>query len=309
MASYCIRCGQKIGLFKSLSLPEGPLCDECLQELGFTTDDKKRYDSMKGNYELLLAEARLRNPAILSFAPGTRKTADRQDPIPLPPVRYINQILDEDYWVKDVPIRLSVQEKCYYRDTLTVSFKSQTIVTKGGTTTQGISVNLGHGLRYHLGASSPSKKTVKETTNSYPCEVLLTNEQLILRIKKKQVEVPLFTINNIDWKLLSCDVYTNSDSVTFSNKIFGLDRFHRAFELIGMKEKEDYLIAQEQQRIQEQKAQQKKIAQSTKKGASKTKAKDSSDPISLLREYKQLLDDGILTEEEFAAKKAELLKK
>ena len=68
MASYCIRCGQKIGLFKSLSLPEGPLCDECLQELGFTTDDKKRYDSMKGNYELLLAEARLRNPAILSFA-------------------------------------------------------------------------------------------------------------------------------------------------------------------------------------------------------------------------------------------------
>ena len=146
MAAYCVRCGYRCNLLKSLPLQGDTLCDDCLKELGFPVNikTKERFLSMGTTYEMLLAEARLSNPNVLESTPGQRSGDDYQPTSPISNVRTFNQILDDEYLVSDPGIKLDRFEKCYYKGSLSINYKST--VVKGGGGYSGVSLNLGFGL-------------------------------------------------------------------------------------------------------------------------------------------------------------------
>lgn len=73
----------------------------------------------------------------------------------------------------------------------------------------------------------------------------------------------------------------------------------RVYYLIQQKNKEDALAAPQKTRTKSKK--------SNNQTKSDSQDNDTVDPIQMIREYKKLLDEGILTQEEFDKKKAEIL--
>ena len=292
--AYCIRCGYKCSAFKSMILREGSICKDCLDELGITSEEKSRYTSMAAPYELVLADLRFNNPGKSLPDPGERTGDDYQSPPEMPNVRTYDEMLDE-YYIKDPGINLDFNEKCYFRDSLTLSYKENVTVVTGGGNYSGFSLDLGLGIHYGLGGRSPEKTKSKNVTTSMPTTFHMTSKRFYFRAEKQYFSIYYRDIDSITWNIKSFDVISGADNLKFSTLIMPVSNIERIYYLIQQKNKEDALAASERANSWE-----------TARKKSDIKKRET-EAIKLIREYKKLLDEGILTQEEFDRKKRQIL--
>lgn len=212
--AYCIRCGYKCSFFKSLGLKDGSICKDCLDELGITPEEKSKYGSMTAPYELLLADVRFRNPGVALPAPGQRTGDDYQAPPEMPIVRSYGEMLEE-YFIEDPGVNLDLNENCYYKGTLTLSFKEMKKVVTGGGTYSGVSINLGHGIRYGVGGRSPKKTKNKEVTTSTPVTFYMTSKRFYFEVKGQFFSIFYKNIEKLTWNIKSFDVISGPDNLNF----------------------------------------------------------------------------------------------
>lgn len=287
--AYCARCGYKCSFFKSWTFPDGTLCNDCLKELGVSDSERDKYMSMSGTYEMLLAEKKLQNPEIELLPIGERKGDDFQEPKEIT-VRTLNEILEE-HRLENVNVSLEPNEICYFKGSPSVCFQQTQRVTTGGGPYMGVSFKLGGGVRLGVGGR-PSKKTkTKEKTVSIIVDFYLTSKRMLFKAKEKFYSIYFSDIESITWHTSSFDVITEYDNLTFSNVIMPMSDVERLY----------YLIQLTSPMIDSAET-------TTLTSFANTSSDASPDPIHLLREYKKLLDEGIITQDEFEIKKAELLK-
>ena len=139
MAKYCLRCGRKLPLLGYHVLLDGEMCNECIDELGLSKNKKNLFYAFSGTYEMLLSEARLQDPESVNKIPGERNCDDMAEPVKLPTIRTINQILDEDCLIENPRIQFQKNEKCYYDKTLELTCSTgQKVQTGGGIYKRGL---------------------------------------------------------------------------------------------------------------------------------------------------------------------------
>ena len=168
----------------------------------------------------------------------------------------------------------------------TLSFEQTVRVTKGGNSYSGISFGLGHGVRVGFGGRSSAKTKTKNKITSIPVDFYLTSKRILFRAKEEFYSIFFSDIKSIKWHLFSFEVITDDDELTFT-KEKNIEKLY-------------YLIQLVQPLLESSPAKE--------PSAPSNAGSNTDDPIFLLREYKKLLDEGIINQEEFEAKKTELLK-
>ena len=240
--------------------------------------------SMSGTYEMLLAEQKLSNPEVESIEIGPRSGDDYQTPERMQ-VRSLQEIL-EDFRINDVDVNLSPNEICYLKGKPTLSFEQTVRVTKGGNSYSGISFGLGHGVRVGFGGRSSAKTKTKNKITSIPVDFYLTSKRILFRAKEEFYSIFFSDIKSIKWHLFSFEVITDDDELTFT-KEKNIEKLYYLIQLVHP------LL---------------ESSPAKEPSAPSNAGSNTDDPIFLLREYKKLLDEGIINQEEFEAKKTELLK-
>ena len=299
MANYCVRCGYKVGLFRHTNLLNGEkICNSCLEELGIR--EKSTYRVENGSYEMLLLGARLQNSNV-NYLPGERTGTDYVEPKPLPVIRSAAEILEQDYLIpkdklpRNVQRELSTYENCYCQCNVNLSTVLKRTI-KEASHYKGVRIGLGHGLSYSIGERVPGKtRTVNETKNVIS-NVYLTSSRLIIEVNNQLSFVPYGVFDAIYKSPGSFDIEDNEGTLHFSS-IFK-NNFFPVYSLIMLHQKE-----------LETNAKQIKVNSKTthqKKSSAQSEPKKSNP--ALIREYKQLYDDGIISKEEFEQKKEELLR-
>ena len=296
---YCVRCGCKTNILNSLNFSGSntkAICNKCLKELGVPSGSEIVYTH--GTYGELLSLVKFHNPELLEKEPGKRKGNDFRDPEPLPEIPSAEQILDEKYLIANPDIRLEKAEKCYASEyvTYSVTYLKTQKINRGYTS---VSFNLGHGLHYGIASKNAPKIKKTEEKNFASGKLYLTSDRMILYIKGKYITKFYESIRNIKWNMASFDMdFDDGDSVNIST--FSWGKIGLIIELINVMRQENAIKA-----VQE-KARKKQTTRSKNRKAAKN---ESEEAVKLIRQYKELYDDGIISKEEFEAKKAELLKK
>ncbi len=194
----------------------------------------------------------------------------------------------EQFKVESPNIRLSKGEICYYAGEVH-PFKLKQRYARSSSS-KGISVKIMNGLWYHTGGGQ-SSPIVQEYCDSCDGTLFITNQRWVLT-------APKYGFNIKIQKIINLEIHDNGFSLYEGNRChmvngIGGESLYRLIQLMNAADK----IRVEQEEKEEAK-------QITKNSA---KNKHSPDKFDEIREYKKLLDDGIITQDEFEKKRTELL--
>ena len=194
--------------------------------------------------------------------------------------------------VPNPPIVLKPDEYCIYVGEA-CGGKIKIITTGYIGKSKGYSVRLMKGLTYHSGNSGGQAVRNQVLDSSLPGTFVITNLRFILMTPTCGFEVPVEKIGNIDMDGNTIILYAGSKShIVITDDI---QRVSLMFNLLTETSKE----YSQQKQIEE--SMQKALP--TKKSSNK-KVESAADEI---WKFKQLADEGIITEEEFEMKKRQLL--
>lgn len=291
--AFCIRCGYKTSLFKSNFLLDGMICDDCIKEMN--VPENARASLSQYSYQTFLSMMNYINPEAIDIVPGTRKSKEYRSPSVRPDIKSANDILNDSI-IEKPGFKLEKKEKCYCKIKATLSMTRTKTVKTGGGNYAGVSINLGHGMRYHVGGRTPEKTKQKDVTLSSDVEFFLTSKRIVILVKGTTQSEPYDMINGINFKMSSFTVDFSDGPIQFSTDIVSCNKVHVIYDFIQIKLDEDKIIASDEKSRQ------------TEQKSSRDNRKTDDNPVSLLRSYKSLLDDGIITQEEFEIKKKEILK-
>lgn len=191
-----------------------------------------------------------------------------------------------DLYIVDNPsIPMKNFEICYYEWPAFGLINTKR--TERVTRSQGVSVSYLKGVSKHVGESISTPVT-HEYLNKESGTLFITNKRMILQAAKKSFEIPMIKITNMQgytdafevyaggkyYRFGTTDPYTIADVITLMNAVYGKDNRTQA--------EKDYENAKEA-------------------------AKNKSENLKELRELKKLLDDEIITEDDYNKKKKQLL--
>lgn len=178
--------------------------------------------------------------------------------------------------IENPTMSLKVNEKCFYQGPAQ-AYHTKNVVTgyKGGGA--GVSIRVAKGFSIHTGSGGGSavRQTIGETYNG---TLYITNERFVLLAPKYGFEIPSVKISNFSAHKDGFEIYQGAKCFQFLTK--DVQNILKLTELMNK-------VFNEQSNVPVEKM-----------------LKSTPD---MLREYKDLMDSGIITKEEFEAKKKQLL--
>lgn len=275
-----IRCGEEV----ALELPIGS------HEISFTwlfnnfgtfavfmPADKKtikmniKLNSLKGKLEVSFDDADLKNEITSSSTSRMELTAVYNDP----------KAELEDYIVNHPTISLKTGEICYFEKPAK-SYHQKNAVVGRKSSSAGVSFRVAKGVTFRTGGGG-SEYVREVVAEKFDGNLYITNQRIIMLAPKHGFDIPLAKITQLCIHDDGIAVYTGAkcyfaltEHIEMISCIYGLIRK-------VMSEQETIVAKPEKREIQH---------------------KSVTDNI---REYKKLLDEGIITEEEFEKKKRQLL--
>lgn len=275
MAKHCSICGKQIKMMELYSrIKDGYICEACCNDCG--------YPIPSSSNTKILAEMTREELMPVSSQPkelviDPLKSADEQ----------LNELI-----VQDPHITLKRGEVCLYQGTAAaLHMKSVSVGSKSGL--GGFSFHVAKGVTFHTGGGS-TKNVRQNVLEKYSGEFFVTNLRLVLLTAKYGFDLSVQKINQFATMADGFTLYAGAKSYAVETK--EAERISTILQLLN----QSYLDKEE--RIENEKKALPKKTPSTKKNA-----EEASDPYEELKKLKELLDMGIVTEEEFTAKKKQLL--
>lgn len=193
--------------------------------------------------------------------------------------------------IANSPVALKPDEHCFYAGRA-CGGKVKTITTGYTGANKGYSLRLMKNLTYHSGGSASQAVRQKVLETSEQGTFVITSNRFILLTMQYGFEIPAHKVSNIELHSDAITLYAgNKSHIVMTN-----DAKQIAFVV--------NLLSDATAEYERQKA----IEESTPKT---TRARKSADaPMSgadEIRKYRQLADEGIITEEEFEKKKRDIL--
>lgn len=190
----------------------------------------------------------------------------------------------EMYYIESPNINLQQNEICSYECkanriiTKNVSLGTERVSNYSGSYYKGIKVGTGHSIT----------KNIKDTViEKYPGSFFMTNQRIVLLSLEKGFEIPIHKVSSLDFSGQYVTLFSNGKSYTIEpDCIEDLRQFLEMNNEYERRKARNQIIPEEDKDIS---------------------IHSEKDIPKLLRSYKELLDDGIITEEEFNKKKQSLL--
>ena len=183
----------------------------------------------------------------------------------------------ETYYISNPGLRLRDGERCYYKGAAE-SYYEKNVVVGRRSSGSGASIRVAKGVSYHSGGSA-SENVRGQVGERYKGTFFLTNQRVVLSAMKFGFDLDLADIDSVNYDPKNGFMFfSDGKAYTVLSKETG--KIERIFNLIEIPEK-----PQEQ----------------PKQPVSPKSYTDE------LKELKALLDDGAITQEEYDAKKAQLL--
>ncbi len=200
----------------------------------------------------------------------------------------------EKFILSNSPIALKEDEHCYYIGTA-CGGKIKTVTTGYTGANKGYSLRVMKNVTYHSGGSAGRAVREQVLETSTPGTFVITGSRFVLLTTQYGFEIPAHKVGNIELNPEGLTLYAGNKCYIVvtpeTNKIATVVR------LLGA-------ATEEQEQI-------KKMMETTSKTRTRKKTPSDADAVSSaadeIRKYKQLADEGIITEEEFEAKKKQLL--
>ena len=200
----------------------------------------------------------------------------------------------ERFILLNSPTALKEDEHCYYIGNA-CGGKIKTVTTGYTGANKGYSLRVMKNLTYHSGGSAGRAVREQVLETSAPGTFVITGSRFILMTTQYGFEIPAHKVGNIELNPEGLTLYAGNKSyivvTSETNKIATIVR------LLGD-------ATEEQERT-------KKETGATSKTRTRKKASSDTDTTSSaadeIRKYKQLADEGIITQEEFEEKKKQLL--
>lgn len=197
----------------------------------------------------------------------------------------------ELFIVENPPIKLNKDEKCYYEG-IACGGRVKTITTGYTGQRKGTSIRITKGVTYHTGGSEGRAIREQVLEQSSPGRFFITGNRLILQTNRYGFTIAGDKIDSVTVSQQGICIYSKDKCyyvITGEvSKIFNILNI-----LTEVTESEN-----ERKEIEKEAAQQKKIASPSAPHQS------GADEI---RKYKELLDDGIITKEQFERKRDQIL--
>ena len=196
--------------------------------------------------------------------------------------------------VRNPKIVLRKNEVCYFQKKA-FGIHKKNVVTGSWRTGSYSGVRIG---RYSLGGSSGhSFNTRGNVTEKSAGMLFITNQRIVLSSPKFGFEIPLKKITTLQFE--TKNFFVSSNGKTYSVET---DYVYQIKSLIETNN--EYLLIKEQYGLSNT---QTKSVNKSETVSNNTEFNEKEIP-NLIREYKQLFDDGLISEEDFEKKKKQLLK-
>lgn len=190
--------------------------------------------------------------------------------------------------VKNPSITLQEGEYCHF-EAPARAIETKTVITGSSHSGNSFSINLGHGMRVgdYSGGSSINRQNV---VNEYPGTFYMTNKHFVLNTVKCGFDIPMAKVSNLEFLNDGMIIYSagKAHMVAFSNP----DKLKKIIAMLN----ECEILSR-------------KAGISPETQGATSKVTDEKNVPKLLREYKSLYEDGVITKEEFEEKKKQLLNK
>lgn len=280
MKKECCICGKKISLVLSQNGHElwgkSYACYECCKVLGIG----------KGMLGAIKATTMTREQFIQEYNAAISEQNRKLGVAPTKVESNYSNLSDEEllerfksYCIEKPTLSLNVGEMCYYEGSC-YSAKLKNVVTG----TKGTSVHFGGSQNsLYMGSGMSSRTYNRETVSEkYPGVFYITNQRMVCSAPKLAFEIKLTAITSIN-------MYSDAIVITCKDK----SHIVETSDVEYIKEFLNLNNEYESRRL--------------KNNPVNEGSFSKKDVPKMLREYKALLDDGIITEEEFQNKKKELL--
>ena len=276
----CIACGNKIshnGVVYEKAYKLGInkyICHKCAEIVGI----KGFWDTLKYSEEKIRKKY---EEEMANRFPETVKTMD---------LKTLESCL-ADYIVSKPDISMKKDEVCYIQvHAKSLIVKNAVIGNIRSSSHTGVSK---HG-RYTGGGFSASTSIRGNVAEKYDGRFYITNQRMVLNAPKHGFDLPLEKIDTIDFKPDGLIIYSKGKSYMVETETA---EWIRKFVLIS-----------NEYRSRKPMVDKEIVSDQSNDRKSELGEDIEKKKVALLREYKALLDDGIITQEEFDKKKAEILK-
>ncbi|MDO4869935.1 MAG: SHOCT domain-containing protein [Bacillota bacterium] len=191
----------------------------------------------------------------------------------------------EKFKVESPNIKLEENEVCYYMG-IVHPFKLKQSVARSSRS-KGISVKIMNGLWYHTGGSETSP-IIQQYCDYSEGTLFITNRRYVLTSPKYGFNLKIPKIINLEIHDNGFELY-EGNNCHFINGIGGED----LYRLIQLMNAADRIRVEKEEKLE--------------RTAKKESPKKDDDKFKEVREYKKLLDEGIISEEEYEIKRKEIL--
>ena len=190
------------------------------------------------------------------------------------------------YIVAKPGIVMREDEICYYQGKA-VATKTKNVVVGTVRNSQHVGVNAFH--VYSGGGTSVSQSIRGDITDRCKGYFFITNKRIVLNTVRNGFEIPLNKLTGMEFYKDGIVVFANGSSYVLENNEVG-----KIKKFLEINNEYEFIKMQINDQAEKDIIEHRDIA---------TEAKS----MELLREYKHMMDEGIITEEEFVHKKKELL--
>lgn len=199
------------------------------------------------------------------------------------------------FMVDNPPIVLGPEEQCYYVGNA-CGAKIKTITTGHVGASKGTTIRIMKGVSYHVGGSKGQAVREQVLDKSPEGTFVMTGNRFVLLTTQYGFEIAGNKLNSIELRPDGFAIFQkNKTHIVLSEDVKKIAVIMQL--LISATEEEQKKLLEEKEKTPK-KRKSKKVEEQTNEGLS------SADEI---RKYKQLMDEGIITEEEFEKKKHEIL--
>lgn len=295
MKKFCCICSKKVSTIMS---PNGHelqgrayACYDCCSVIGIGSGLKGTLKTATMTREQFVAEykAAIAKQESLRYRPKV----DKSNPSEMSTKTLLNKL--KEYYIENPSLPLKPGEMCYYEGSCH-SAKLKNVVT--GST--GSSVRFGgYNNSVYMGSGMSSRTYNRETVSErYPGVFYITNQRMVCSAPKLAFEIKLTSIT-------SMVTYEDAIVITCKDKSYIVETADVEYIKTFLNLNNEYETRKLNNEYETRKA--KKNPVNEVENEVVNEVVNEVDAPKILREYKALLDDGIITEEEFQKKKNQLL--
>lgn len=199
--------------------------------------------------------------------------------------------------IDNPPIALKENEKCFYAG-VACGAKVKTMTTGYEGSHSGVSIHIMKGFSYHTGGSRGKAVREQVLESSAPGTFIITGNRFVLQTSQYAFEVAGDKIQSVEMRPDGFGIYVkNKMHIVLTSDVTKIATIMRV--ITAATEELDRQKALEQQTEQPKKPRSKK--------ATKMEGSQIESGADEIRKYKLLMDEGIITEEQFEKKKNQIL--